>query len=713
MNKRTIKKSYTVSITSLPAAQPYALLEQCLENAAFWDHLESARRSAKKKEKAFSIAIKPDLEHFSADSSCGTSPRLVEHLIALLNRKGYASVTVVDGPGYARSWLENRDVAVLADLAGYRFATDDGGSYEVLDLSENCVDAGFEIGKALHGTRLSRYWIDADFRICFGKNKTHEEDYFALCLYTLLGVFPFQDKYYHCHGRLQAPEIVCELLQRTPVHFALIDAIVSNHGADGIRMSNPFTTNTLIGSPAILLADMAGALKMGLDPYASPLNAHALRALGLPQKYQIVGDLAPYNGWKNVPPLLADSVRDRNRTVPLRRFIQPWTHSVDRLYFPFKREIDDQINQAIAPLLSGLDDHPFKLLAAILSNYLLAQGGRALETYRILYGKEKVYRKTTSIGVDTSRFADADYQSIPDYLEPFEIIAAQTTPDRNGLRWRLIDGSVVIEFRRILPIAFEEFTTRVDIASAVRLMNDNIGGAVVPTKRNDDGGITYQVERDIYLPQPNWIALFGGDFIDVTKLELIRRSKDEHVLYWKTIESANRSARFDDGIVRFVRTGDANVSIAIAARQDFTLPLILQMFNLDLLPHLKNPLISDAYLTYFGRTIANYEAVFQGRDVRTGRDYSETYGEPGEQTPENFMEALLGKIMAAGPFVDLAKALIQRGPQVFTEADPAAVQASSMVSSVVSALSSIMNDLLDAVRKDLGSMTPGEEKEPA
>jgi uncharacterized protein (DUF362 family) len=701
-----------VSIASLPGAQPYDLLEQCLKGAAFWEHLESSRQSARKTEKAFSIVIKPDLEHFSVDSSCGTSPRLVEHLIALLHHRGYTAVAVADGPGYARAWLDNRDVAVLADLAGYRYATDDGGSYDVLDLSENCVDAGFEIGKALRGTRLSQYWIDADFRICFGKNKTHEEDYFALCLYTLLGVFPFRDKYYHCHGRLAAPEIVSELLQRTPVHFALIDAVVSNHGADGIRMNNPLPTNTLIGSPSILLADMAGALKMGLDPYASPLNAYALRALGLPPKYRIEGDLTPYGGWKNVPPLLADSVRKRNRTVPLRRMVQPWTHSVDRLYFPFKREIDDRINQAVAPLLSGLDDHPFKLLAAIISNYLLAHGGHALATYRILYGKEKVYRKTTSIGVDPSRFGDADYESIPDYLEPFEIIAAQAMPDRNGLRWRLIDGSVVIEFRRILPFTFEEFTTRVDIAGAVRIMNDNIGGAVVPTGR-DDGGIVHQIERDIYLPQPNWIALFGGDFIDVTKLELIRRSRHEHAIYWKTIESVNRSARFDDGIVRFVRTGDKTVSVAIAARQDFTLPLILQMLDLDLLPHLKNPLVSDAYLTYFGRTLANYEAAFQGRDVRTGRDYVETYGEPGEQTPEHFSEALLSKIMAAAPVVDLVQTLLRQGPQALAEAKPDAVQAGSMVSSVVSALSSVMNDLFDAVGKDLGSLAPDEEKEPA
>lgn len=700
-----------VSIVSLPDAQPYDLLEKFLKVAAFWEYLESTRLASLKSKAAFSIMIKPDLEHFSVDSSCGTSPRLLEHLIALLHRRGYPRVMIADGPGNASVWLDNRDVAVLADLAGYRYETDDGGAYEVLDLAEDCIEAGFEVGKALFGTRLSKPWIEADFRICFGKNKTHEEYNFALCLYTLLGVLPFHDKEYHCYARLPAPEIACELLQRTPVHFSLIDAVVSNHGADGVRMNNPLPTNTIIGSQSLLLTDMAGALKMGLDPYASPLNAHALRTIGLPLQYGIEGDLTPYRGWNNVPPLLADSVRKRNRVALLNRSVQPWTQAVDRTYFPFKRELDDRINLTIAPLLSGLDDHPFKLLAAVIANYLLAEGGRALETYRILYAKEKIYRKQTSIGVDVARFTDHDYTNIPDYVEPLEMIAASAVPDRNGLRWRTIDRSVVIAFKRILPFAFDAFTARLDIASAIRIMNDNIGGAVVPVLRNDRGEVVYQIERDIYLPQPNWMALFGGDFIDVTKLELVRRSPYEHAIYWKTIASINDSARFDDGIVRFSRAGDENVSVTIVARQDFTLPLIWQMLNLDLLPHLKHPLVSDAYLTYFGRTIANYEAAFAGRDVRTGRDFFETYGEPDGPTPHYFTETIFKKIMAAAPIVEIMKTLIEKGPKALTEINPMTKEASSMASAVVSALSGAINDLFDSVRKDLWPTVAPDEKE--
>lgn len=697
------------AVVSYPAAQPTELLEEALEKTAFWGLIESARVNSKKRKTAFSIVIIPDLEHFSAGSSRGTDPRLVEHLITLLHRCGYTSVAVVDGPGYAAAWLDNRDVAVLADLAGYRYITEDGGSYDVLDLSEDCVDAGFKLGTALAGTRLSRHWLEADFRICFGKNKTHEEEFFSLCLHTLMGVFPFRDKSYHCHSRLPAHEILAELLAQTPVHFSLIDAVESNHGSDGIRKNTLLPTHTVIASSSILLTDMTGALKMGVDPYASSLNRYALRTLGLPSPYRIDGDLTPYAGWKNIPPILVDSVRKRNRNSLLRRATQPWSHSVDTLYFPFKREIDERINKTIAPLLSGLDDHPFKLLAMIVINYLLANSSRFLDIYRILYDKEKIYRKITSIGIDPKAYTDADYDSIEPYITAFEAITAYSPPDRNGLRWRTIDSSVVMEYRHILPFQFKDFVSHVDIATAVRTMNDNIGGAVMPILVQN-GQVLRQIERDIYLPQPNWMAFFDGDFIDVTKLETMHRSANEHAIFWKTVASVNNSGRFDDGMVRFSRASDSTTSVVIVVRQDFTLPLIWQFFNMDLLPHIKNPLVSDAYLTYFGRTIANYEAVYQGRDVKTGREFASDYGESDSITPESVIDVLFSKLTAIGPIADIVKAVLEKGPKALTEINPTTGEAVSMLSSAISAVADIMKDLIDAMRKDLTSSSdPGNK----
>jgi hypothetical protein len=46
----------------------------------------------------------------------------------------YLCVTVGEGPSTAELWLENRDVLVLAEMIGYRFVTERGYAYDIIDL---------------------------------------------------------------------------------------------------------------------------------------------------------------------------------------------------------------------------------------------------------------------------------------------------------------------------------------------------------------------------------------------------------------------------------------------------------------------------------------------------------------------------------------------------------------------------------------------------
>ena len=62
-----------------------------------------------------------------------------------------------------------------------------------------------------------------------------------------------------------------------------------------------------------------------------------------------------------------------------------------------------------------------------------------------------------------------------------------------------------------------------------------------------------QAERNIYLPQPNYLVLYQGKPIDVSKLEVVEYEADRHRLYWKTVLSENGSATYDDGIATFER----------------------------------------------------------------------------------------------------------------------------------------------------------------
>jgi hypothetical protein len=181
-----------------------------------------------------------------------------------------------------------------------------------------------------------------------------------------------------------------------------------------------------------------------------------------------------------------------------------------------------------------------------------------------------------------------------------------------------------------LPIGFEQFARRVDIARTIQFMNDYLGGVLVPLAHDPAGRPVRQAERNIYLPQPNYLVLYQGKPIDVSKLEVVEYEADRHRLFWKTIKSENGSASHDDGIASFERTLDGT-RVIITGRQQFSLPPFWQVFDPKLVPGLKPKLITHAYQTFFDRTLANFEALVEGRDILIGREVDEPPALPAEQ----------------------------------------------------------------------------------
>jgi hypothetical protein len=446
-----------------------------------------------------------------------------------------------------------------------------------------------------------------------------------------------------------------EVLKRTPVHFSVIDAVVSNHGSYGSFKANPLQTDTIIATEDIILGDFVGALKMGLDPYVCPVNALVMRNSGLPKHYKIAGSLDPYRNWQNVPVLLSDSVRRRNAYLPGHQMARAWFQSVNKEIFPFKNYIDERINKTLTGLLGEIDRHPLGLIGVTGLNYFVAWCNHLMQAYQVLYDKEKIARKQTALGIDLDKYSAGDYSGIIDYMEPLAMIVARTPPDHNGLRWRYMDKSVIFEYKRVLPLDYDKFVSRVDISAAVRMMNDNVGGSLVVVKRNNNGQVELQAERDIYLPQPNWMAVFGGDFIDVCKLELVKIEKRRQQIFWRTVASLNNTARFDDGVVTFAALPELGTEITIVARQEFLLPLFWQVFNVDYFPQVKDALVSDSYTTFFSRTMANYEAAYEGRSVETGKKWDERAGEEDSENPRMPIEQLVDTAMKvveiAQPFI--------------------------------------------------------------
>ncbi|MGE5339148.1 MAG: DUF362 domain-containing protein [Gemmatimonadota bacterium] len=583
------------------------LLERVLEASGFW------RLAARRKGP---VVIKPDLDCYEAAPHSGTEPALVEHLIDLLHERGFTDVVVGEARNEDDAWLHNRDPMVVPELVGYRFVTPKGRGYEVISLRA----AG----------EVNERWTQAALRINFAKNRTHEDCFFALCVHNLAGLAP---------GRGTPEEDCLHVLRAAPPHFNLIDAVTSAHGGAGHRAPRPLATHTLIASESALLADWAGAARMGLDPYASPVNAAALRALGIPA-HAIDGDLGAYALWRNVHPLLARSARERNRSAGVGAASAAWFQNVDRERFALRDFYSDALNGFVVPLMARVDDSPRAFWLAVALNLLLARLDGLVQAQSTLLSKDRLRRRVAPLLTDPASFNDADYEGIEVGLAPYEQLLQHVPPNRDGLRWRHVDGAIVFGGEHVFALPFDKFVRKVDIARSIQYMNDYIGGGCVAVRRDGRGRVVQQAERNLYLQQPNWMVLFGGDVIDVEKIEHIRYERGRQSIHWRTVASPNGSARVDDGCVTFARSADGHTRVHVFARQQFTLPLLFKMFDFDLAPGLRDPIIDGAYTTFFRGTMANLQAAYEGREFRIGHD-------PLAESPRRALPRFLATAAAA------------------------------------------------------------------
>jgi uncharacterized protein (DUF362 family) len=276
----------------------FAVLEQILEEAGFWNKLEECFIESGKSKNDFLIAVKPNLMMYykKDDMSVITEPALVEHLINRIAEKGFSNIALVESQNTFGNWFENRDVKNVAKQAGYN---PDSTSYRIVDLT---MDVVAHIYKGSLGTYfVGKTWRDADFRISFAKNKTHFSCYYTLTIKNIYGTTPEQNKFREYHADREIDEVTMEMLNEFPVHFGIIDGIWSADGLLGIKEDyTPNHTKTIIAGANLIAVDWVGGMKMGLDPMKNRFVKLAIEYFEKPE-FKCIGDDSVYKGWHNVP----------------------------------------------------------------------------------------------------------------------------------------------------------------------------------------------------------------------------------------------------------------------------------------------------------------------------------------------------------------------------------------------------------------------------
>lgn len=658
---------WPVAVVEDAAASPASLLDEALDALGFHLHYQPPQPAAR-------AVILLDLGAFEVDSPVLPARSLVEHLLDRLAGLGWSQLAIASTSDSSSTWCENRQVFTLAELFGYVYETPLGTPYDVIDLSENLANAAFPPGCALEGSGLSADWIQADLRIVVAKACTDPEDCIALGASTFLAALPHRDKDLAYRLTFTADEALHWLLEVAAPSLAIVDLSGIAHGAAGRRRPRPLDSHALVASPNLLAADAVAAAKLGAAPWHSRLWQGVTRRRGAPRFDVVRGDLTVIAGVELPDSSILDAARALEHSGVLSRMLPAWLQRLDESVFPLKHPLDAKVQAQLGSGLLAPSAPPMEKGALALLYRWASTIDLVFGAFSANYHKENVRQRRASVSPETLLCGESEYQQMEKELQSLQEWLDAQRAQRGNLRpldWQKQDRAVVFSYSKEYPVSLEEFTSAVDISRTIQLMNDYIGGTILVRARDSEGRPVRQVERNLYLPQPNYTAFFGAKEIDVSKIESVHYSTARQRMFWKTIKSENGSALADDGIVTFEAIGPTCTRVSVYGRQQFALPPILEAARLDRFPELERCLIDHAYDTFFSRTFANFEALLEGRDVAIG------VAVPDLMSPDSSQRRPIEALAEAGArLLEALAPLLQAGVRG-TQADSSSTHAGS------------------------------------
>jgi uncharacterized protein (DUF362 family) len=278
-----------------------AVFRKLLDDAQLPARIAQRARECGKEVSALSVAVKPSfmMGYHRCDTSGLTDPELLDELSAYLRALGVADVAIVEARNLYDQFYDGRSVAEVARYFGY-----ESPRHRIVDVSSEQVPHEYVRGIAQYS--VSSTWKDADFRITFGKLRSHPIEQVYLTLANLEGIgarceeFLFADRQAHRDAALMT------MASAFFPHFALIDGYDS--AADGLigvmgcpRPKKP--RRIYAGADAIAVdfvaarhvgvadARTAGLVKTACDWFGDPTSAITVHGVDEP----IPGWRGPYD----------------------------------------------------------------------------------------------------------------------------------------------------------------------------------------------------------------------------------------------------------------------------------------------------------------------------------------------------------------------------------------------------------------------------------
>jgi uncharacterized protein (DUF362 family) len=279
------------------AEEKLPLFNRLLDEAGLKERLSERARRLGKSVTDLRVVIKPTfmLGYHRKDLSTITDAELVAELAIYLRRQGCADVAVVEARNIYDSFYRNRTVHDVA-----RYFNFDSPAFRVLDASEEQVPHDYLRGMGQY--TVSRTWKEADFRITFGKMRSHPVEMVYLTVGNLEGLGARCEEFFFAERQAHRETANLMLVDQFPPHFAILDAYdLAPDGLLGMMgCPRPKSPRRFYAGCDAIAVDMVAARHMGLgDPRQSLHLRAACHWFGDPtDDIEAIGVSEPIAGWR-------------------------------------------------------------------------------------------------------------------------------------------------------------------------------------------------------------------------------------------------------------------------------------------------------------------------------------------------------------------------------------------------------------------------------
>ena len=277
--------------------QKLTVFRGLLTDCGFEGRLSERARELRKPVSELRVVIKPTfmMGYHRKDTSVITDPLLLEELAQYLHEHGCTDVAVVEGRNIYDRFFAHRTVEEVA-----RYFNVASAYYRVVDTSMEQVPHAYFRGLAQYS--VARSWKEADFRITFGKMRSHPIELAYLAMGNVEWMGGRCDEFVFPERQAERETAIMMLLDEFPPHLALLDAYDS--AADGLigvmGCPRPKSPKRLYASADALALDIVAARHLNINgPGDSSILRAATHWFGNPTATsEVIGTDEPITEWR-------------------------------------------------------------------------------------------------------------------------------------------------------------------------------------------------------------------------------------------------------------------------------------------------------------------------------------------------------------------------------------------------------------------------------